>query len=81
MSNAMIAFLIVLGIFMCLWIVALTIVTILENLFMGKLHRYVRGINLLMRYGLIRLGGVDDKEAHRLVLEKQIVKTLLINDK
>ena len=29
MGNAMIAFLIVLGIFMCLWIVALTIVTIL----------------------------------------------------
>lgn len=66
----MIAFLVVFGVFICLWIVTIAIITMLENLFMNKLYRYVRGIILLIRYGLIRLGGANDEEAHRIVLEK-----------
>lgn len=80
MTNAMIAFFVVFGVFICLWIVTVAIITMLENLFMNKLYRYVRGIILLIRYGLIRLGGANDEEAHRIVLEKWFVKHFLIKE-
>jgi len=70
MSNDMISFLIILGTLTSAWIAVMAFVSMIEFLIDGNVHRVVRGIKLLLRYSLIRLGGVDGKEAHRILLGK-----------
>ena len=70
MSNDMITFLIILGTLTCMWIVVMAIISMIEFLIDGNVHRVVRGVKLLLRYSLIRLGGVDGEEAHRILLGK-----------
>lgn len=45
-------------------------ISMIEFLIDGNVHRVVRGVKLLLRYSLIRLGGVDGEEAHRILLGK-----------
>ncbi|MCT0485659.1 hypothetical protein [Weissella paramesenteroides] len=70
MSNDMITFLIILGTLTCMWIVVMAIISMIEFLIDGNVHRVVRGVKLLLRYSRIRLGGVDGEEAHRILLGK-----------
>lgn len=70
MSNEMISFLIILGTLTSAWIAVMAFISMIEFLIDGNVHRVVRGIKLLLRYSLIRLGGVDGKEAHRILLGK-----------
>ena len=70
MSNEMISFLIILGTLTSAWIAVMAFISMIEFLLDGNVHRVVRGVKLLLRYSLIRLGGVDGKEAHRILLGK-----------
>ena len=70
MSNEMISFLIILGTLTSAWIAVMAFISMIEFLIDGNVHRVVRGVKLLLRYSLIRLGGVDCKEAHRILLGK-----------
>ena len=70
MSNEMISFLIILGTLTSAWIAVMAFISMIEFLIDGNVHRVVRGVKLLLRYSLIRLGGVDGKEADRILLGK-----------
>ena len=70
MSNEMISFLIILGTLTSAWIAVMAFISMIEFLIDGNVHRVVRGVKLLLRYSLIRLGGVDGKVAHRILLGK-----------
>ncbi|WP_258089151.1 hypothetical protein [Weissella fangxianensis] len=70
MSSDMISFLIILGTLTSAWIAVMAFISMIEFLIDGNVHRVVRGVKLLLQYSLIRLGGVDGKEAHRILLGK-----------
>ena len=61
---------VVFAILVIIWIGMMSVASLVEYLISRRWAAIFRGLGRIVRYGFARLGGADQQEAHRLVLQK-----------